>query len=133
MDPRRHRLFLFRAKLQVVISRESRGDFWNFLARLELILGFRVNTYVNNLILSPFQRVDRDSFLNAGIVLVIDALDECDNGESIKTILLLLSRVEAITSVRLRIFVTSRPELPVELGFTGMSGYLHYDIRLEEA
>lgn len=64
---------------------------------------------------------------------MIDALDECDNGESIKTMLLLLSRVEAITSVRLRIFVTSRPELPVELGFRKMSGDLHHDVRLEEA
>ncbi|GAB7336663.1 hypothetical protein MBLNU13_g10343t1, partial [Cladosporium sp. NU13] len=47
--------------------------------------------------------------------------------------LLLLSRVEDITSVRLRIFVTSRPELPVELGFKKMSGDLHHDVRLEEA
>jgi hypothetical protein len=84
-------------------------------------------------LLEPFQGLDRDSFSNAGVVLVIDALDECDKGESIKTVLLMLSRVEAITSVRLRIFVTSRPELPVELGFRKMSGDLHYDVRLEEA
>jgi len=87
----------------------------------------------NSLLLKPLQRLDRDSFPDAGVVLVIDALDECDNGESIKTVLLLLSKVEAITSVRLRIFVTSRPELPVELGFTDMSDHLHHDIRLEEA
>jgi hypothetical protein len=83
--------------------------------------------------MKPLQNVDRDSFLYTGVIIVIDALDECDNGESIRTMLLLLSRVEAITSVRLRIFVTSRPELPVELGFTDMSDYLHHDIRLEEA
>ena len=87
----------------------------------------------DSLLLEPLQSADRDSFPSAGIVLVIDALDECDNGESIKTMLLLLSRVEAITSVRLRIFVTSRPGLPVELGFKGMSGHLHEDVRLEEA
>lgn len=87
----------------------------------------------DNLLLKPLQRLERDSFRNAGVVLVIDALDECDKGESIKTMLLLLSRVEAITSVRLRVFVTSRPELPVELGFKKMSGDLHYDVRLEVA
>jgi hypothetical protein len=87
----------------------------------------------DNLLLRPLQNVDQDSFSSASIILVIDALDECDNGESVKTTLLLLSRVEAITSVRLRIFVTSRPELPVELGFKGMSGDLHRDVRLEEA
>jgi type II secretory pathway predicted ATPase ExeA len=85
----------------------------------------------DNLLLKPLQRLERHSFRNAGVVLVIDALDECDKGESIKTMLLLLSRVETITSVRLRIFVTSRPELPVELGFKNMSGDLHQDVRLE--
>jgi hypothetical protein len=92
-----------------------------------------LKTQFDSLLLEPLQSADQDSFPSAGIVLVIDALDECDNGESIKTMLLLLSRVEAITSVRLRIFVTSRPELPVELGFKGMSGHLHEDVRLEEA
>jgi hypothetical protein len=87
----------------------------------------------DNLLLKPLQNVDQDSFSSASIILVIDALDECDNDESVKTTLLLLSRVEAITSVRLRIFVTSRPELPVDLGFKGMSGDLHHDVRLEEA
>lgn len=84
----------------------------------------------DSLLLQPLQNADKDGFPSAGMVLVIDALDECDNGESIRTILRQLS---AITSVRLRIFVTSRPELPVELGFREMSGDLHHDVRLEEA
>lgn len=87
----------------------------------------------DNLLLEPLQRLERDKFQNTSVVLVIDALDECDKGESIKTMLFLLSKVEAITSVRLRIFVTSRPELPVELGFRKMSGDLHDDVRLEVA
>jgi hypothetical protein len=92
-----------------------------------------LKTQFENLLLKPLQNIDQDSFPPASIILVIDALDECDNGESVKTTLLLLSRVEAITSVRLRIFVTSRPERPVELGFKGISGDLHHDVRLEEA
>ncbi|KAI6813582.1 hypothetical protein KC342_g16756 [Hortaea werneckii] len=70
---------------------------------------------------------------SAGIVLVVDALDECESGADIKTILSLLSGVEEIVSVRLRIFVTSRPELPIELGFRNMTGKLHHDVCLEEA
>jgi hypothetical protein len=70
---------------------------------------------------------------SAGIVLVIDALDECESGADIKTILSLLSRIEEIVSVRLRIFVTSRPELPIEPGFRDMTGSLHHDVRLEKA
>jgi hypothetical protein len=92
-----------------------------------------LKTQFDSLLLKPLQNVDQDSFPSASIIIVIDALDECDNGESVRTTLLLLSRVEAITSVRLRIFVTSRPELPVELGFKGMSGDMHQDVRLEEA
>jgi hypothetical protein len=92
-----------------------------------------LSTQFEGLLLQPLQSVDPDSLASAGVVVVIDALDECDNSESIRTTLLLLSRVEAITSLRLRNFVTSRPELPVELGFKDMSGDLYHDIRLEEA
>jgi hypothetical protein len=92
-----------------------------------------LSTQFESLLLQPLQSVGPDSLSSASVVVVIDALDECDKSESIRTTLLLLSRVEAITSLRLRIFVTSRPELPVELGFKDMSGDLHHDIRLEEA
>jgi hypothetical protein len=87
----------------------------------------------DKLLLQPLQNLSSSAISSAGVVLVIDALDECTNGESVRTILLLLSRVEAITLIRLRIFVTSRPELPVELGFQDMLGDLHHDVRLEEA
>jgi len=92
-----------------------------------------LSTQFDRLLLQPLRKVDPTSLPSAGVVLVIDALDECDNSESIKTTLLLLSKAEEITSIRLRIFVTSRPELPVELGFKNMSGDLHHDVRLEVA
>jgi len=87
----------------------------------------------DSLLLEPLQNVDQDSFPSASMILVIDALDECDSCKSVKKMLLLLSRVQEITSVHLRIFVTSRPEAPVELGFEQMSEDLHQDVRLEEA
>lgn len=86
-----------------------------------------------NLLRKPLQSISSTSTLPRGVVVVIDALDECDCSESIKTTLLLLSRIEAVTAVRLRIFVTSRPELPVELGFKNMSGDLRFVVRLEQA
>nr|POE74295.1 vegetative incompatibility protein het-e-1 [Quercus suber] len=46
--------------------------------------------------------------------LVIDALDECEPDASIKMLLSLLPRLEVVTSLRLRIFVTSRPQLPIK-------------------
>lgn len=85
------------------------------------------------LVLEPLACIKGTSMPSAGLVLVIDALDECDSPESVKRILHLLSTIEKTTSVRLRIFVTSRPELPIELGFQDMRGDLHRDVRLEEA
>lgn len=40
--------------------------------------------------------------------------------------------MESISSHRLRSFVTSRPELPLQLGFRNLNGDLHHDIVLEE-
>ncbi|KAK0845389.1 hypothetical protein LTR03_007446 [Friedmanniomyces endolithicus] len=85
------------------------------------------------LLLQPLQQVDRSSIRTASVVIVIDALDECENDRNIMTILRLLSKIEVITSIRLRIFVTSRPELPVVLGFRKeVRGDLHHDVRLED-
>ena len=56
------------------------------------------------------------------IALVIDALDECDWEEDVRIIIHLLSQVKHLKSVRLKLFVTSRPELPIRLGFEDISG-----------
>lgn len=50
-------------------------------------------------------------------LIVIDALDECENEDHINILLNLLARIRFIDSVKLRLLVTSRPELPVRLGF----------------
>ncbi|KAL2814774.1 purine and uridine phosphorylase [Aspergillus granulosus] len=55
--------------------------------------------------------------LSKTMVVVIDALDECDQEDDINLILRLLPRVQASTAVKLRFFLTSRPDLPINLGF----------------
>jgi hypothetical protein len=65
------------------------------------------------------------------LVIVVDALDECEREGDIRTILLLLSRLRDVTSC-LRIFVTSRPELPIRLGFKNMEGSTYQDLVLHE-
>ncbi|KAK4189473.1 hypothetical protein QBC35DRAFT_462007 [Podospora australis] len=54
------------------------------------------------------------------IVIIIDALDECDGDNDVQTIISLLAH--ALCSVRLRVFITSRPELPIRLGFKDVRG-----------
>ncbi|KAJ5827863.1 hypothetical protein N7447_004626 [Penicillium robsamsonii] len=64
-------------------------------------------------------------------VIVIDALDECDSEDDIGIILRLLPQVRKSTSVQLRILLTSRPELPIRLGFERITD-AHQDLVLHE-
>jgi hypothetical protein len=56
------------------------------------------------------------------IVIVVDALDECDTVEHVRLVIYLLSQAKYFESVRLKFFVTSRPELAIRLGFEDISG-----------
>ncbi|KAI5842018.1 hypothetical protein BZA05DRAFT_360237 [Tricharina praecox] len=66
-----------------------------------------------HLILKPLSRSSKMHSL----VFVIDALDECDDEYDVALILNLLSQAANVTSVRLRVFITSRPETPIRHGF----------------
>ncbi|KAI9859115.1 MAG: hypothetical protein M1813_007071 [Trichoglossum hirsutum] len=66
------------------------------------------------------------------LVLVIDALDECERDQDIQAILRLLSRTKDLAPVSLQVFVTSRPELPIRLGFKKMPDGTYQDLILHE-
>ena len=84
------------------------------------------------LIFQPLSRIQCVSPQALRLVIVVDALDECEREEDIKTILLLLSQFRDMTSMCLRIFVTSRPELPIRLGFKNMERGTYQDLVLHE-
>ncbi|CAH0019647.1 unnamed protein product [Clonostachys rhizophaga] len=65
------------------------------------------------------------------LVVVVDALDECDKDEDIKLLIHLFSGTKDILCAKLRILVTSRPELPIRLGFQTATGS-YQDIALHE-
>lgn len=65
------------------------------------------------------------------LVIVIDALDECNKDPDVKAIIHLLSNVKTIPHVRLKTFLTSRPELPIRLGFQKVQGD-HQDLVLHQ-
>ncbi len=75
-----------------------------------------------NLILKPLGNLKVAPSAGKGMILVIDALDECERYDDVRAIIHLLSRAKELSSVRLRAFVTSRPELPIRLGFSDISG-----------
>ena len=66
------------------------------------------------------------------LLIVIDALDECDNDGHVKLIIQLLGRLHAHTNLNTRIFITSRPELPIRLGFSEMADQAHTDLVLHD-
>lgn len=94
-------------------SEPSLSDQWKYLV-LEPLLSLKA---VSN-ILPP--------------VIVIDALDECEGRGDIQLILKLLAMLKRITSIRVRVFLTSRPETPTLLGFRNISADAHEDVILHD-
>jgi hypothetical protein len=86
----------------------------------------------NKLILKPLRRTRDHQPLRHSITFVIDALDECGSQEDIQLILRLLANTKDMSSLRLRIFLTSRPEIPIRLGFRGMDSIMHQDLVLQD-
>ncbi|KAL4735752.1 hypothetical protein BDV11DRAFT_208208 [Aspergillus similis] len=81
----------------------------------------------NKLLLQPLLNIKLDRIVT--LVVVIDALDECqsddeDDDHDIKILLRLLPRVQESKCVRLRFFLTSRPELPICIGFKAVKDNL---------
>lgn len=76
------------------------------------------------LILEPLSHIENTNTL----VIVIDALDECDGDKNVRLLIDLLSRANELKSPRLRIFLTSRPELPIRLGFHDVRGTFQHMI-----
>ncbi|KAL3248947.1 hypothetical protein ABHI18_011837 [Aspergillus niger] len=81
------------------------------------------------LIHRPLHSLNQSSLQSSRLVVVVDALDECDHDGDIKVILQLLPRVQEVNSLCLRFFITSRPELPLRLGFNAID---HRDLILHE-
>ncbi|KAL5093219.1 hypothetical protein Trisim1_011024 [Trichoderma cf. simile WF8] len=81
------------------------------------------------LILEPLDKCEGQQ--STIVSIVIDALDECDLEEDVRLMVLLLARAMEVTSVRLRFFITSRPELPIRLGFKSI-GDSYKELALHE-
>jgi len=77
-----------------------------------------------------FEPLSRLNDVSSQIMLVIDALDECDGENDTKLILQLLSQAKILSAVRFQVFVTSRPETPIHLGFENISNAAHRDFIL---
>jgi hypothetical protein len=83
------------------------------------------------LVLEPISKLQSDLF-QLPLVLVVDALDECDDEKDIQAILQLLSEARSLRTVRLRILITSRPEISIRQGFHRIDETEHQDFILHD-
>ncbi|RYP64171.1 hypothetical protein DL770_009236 [Monosporascus sp. CRB-9-2] len=95
------------------------------------IFGKAAREQFEKLILLPLSKIPRDGRKFDVLIIVVDALDECERDEDVRLIIDLFSRANALRFPRLRVFVTSRPELPIRLGFSAVKG-TYQDLVLHE-
>jgi hypothetical protein len=87
----------------------------------------------NKLIYRPLQNVRITPGTFPILVVAVDALDECENEKDIEILLDLWSRLPQITTVRLKLFLTSQPTLPILSGFKSMAPSAYRDMVLQDA
>jgi NACHT domain len=92
------------------------------------IVNKRCNEQWRHLICEPLEKFP----FHRPMVIVIDALDECDNEQDVRELLRVISQVESIHACSLRFFITSRPEIPVKHGFDNMPYVRFRDYALHE-
>jgi hypothetical protein len=79
------------------------------------------------LVLGPLSRLEK---AHQSYVLVIDALDECESDNNVRIILGLLAEAQSLKKIRLRVFLTSRPEIPIRHGIHRIPQAEHQDFIL---
>ena len=82
----------------------------------------------HRLVLSPLSKLDGDCCKSL-YVLIVDALDECED-DNMRIVLHLLAEARSLEKVRLRVFLTSRPEIPIRYGFCQIPDGEHQDFVL---
>lgn len=81
------------------------------------------------LIIEPLSKMDSS---RSHLVLVMDALDECECEDDIRIILQLFIETKKLTTIPLRVILTSRLEIPFRLGFQEMPEILHQNLDLRD-
>ncbi|CAK40796.1 uncharacterized protein An11g07530 [Aspergillus niger] len=73
------------------------------------------------LLIQPLQHLKPSNVTVKTVIIVLDALDECEGDNDIRLINQLLPQFRSIAGLRLRVLLTSRPDSPIRLGFSKIS------------
>lgn len=90
---------------------------YNAAAKHQDISNLSLYDQWHQLILNPLSDLREGEVPFRSYVVVIDALDECDNDNNVRIIVDLLATAQSLKTLKLRIFLTSRPETPIRNGF----------------
>jgi hypothetical protein len=86
----------------------------------------------DKLLLRPLQRARQSVTYSPSFVVVLDALDECDDLDEIRQLLRLLGDTRSMVGIGLRLLVTSRPETLIRLGFHNMKHIAYHELALHD-
>jgi len=107
---------------------DLKGFICNSIDKYGDIGGQALSNQWRYLIFEPLLILGKNLLSPLILILVIDALDECEGDSDIRMILQLFSQVQDLNAIQLRVFITSRPETSLRLGFGGMVEILHYQV-----
>lgn len=86
------------------------------------IIHLAMKDQFEELILKPISEIKSQASAPHTRLVIIDALDECEPEEDIKALINLLSTGQKPHHLQLKFFLTSRPELPIRIGFQAVHG-----------
>ncbi|KAJ5313615.1 uncharacterized protein N7443_000499 [Penicillium atrosanguineum] len=86
----------------------------------------------DKLLLHPLLSLQQSDHPIQTLLIVIDALDECERDNDLRLILQILPQLSQSYNLRLRVFLTSRPELSIRLEFLKLANDDHKDFILHE-
>jgi hypothetical protein len=110
-------------------SEALKGHICKVIAKYRDIASQGLRDQWTQLILQPMSKLKANP-PQSPFIIVVDALDECEGDDDIRVILQLLVELNGHDTTRLYIFITSRPDIPLRLGFRAMPGIVYYDLVL---
>jgi hypothetical protein len=103
----------------------------NAVAERSDIISQSLRDQWQHLVCRPLSKLHKPEAEPETYIVVVDALDECDSDSNIRIIVQLLTEARSsITGVRLRVFLTSRPEVPIRHGLRQVADSEHKDVVL---
>ncbi|KFY80333.1 hypothetical protein V499_00801, partial [Pseudogymnoascus sp. VKM F-103] len=100
---------------------------YNAIAEQNNIANLSLFDQWRQLVLGPLSRLEKS---HQSYLLVIDALDECEGENNVRIILELLAEARSLKMVQLRVFLTSRREIPIRYGMHDIPQSEHQDFVL---